>query len=324
MPMEVIHTPVLLQECLQFLCPDGAAGGKRLFLVDGTLGEGGHTEAFLRRCPGLAAAGVDADPVMLARAEERLAEFAGRVTFFHAWSDEFFRCYPAELPRPDIILCDLGISLFHYEKSGRGFSFRAGEPLDMRLDPSLPESAADIVNGRREDELADLLFRFGEERASRRIAAAIVRQRKGAPFRTAQDLAECVWHAVPPAARHGRIHPATRTFQALRIVVNRELDRLPRILDSAFSVLADHGRLGVITFHSLEDRIVKNHFRNLAKSCTCPPEMPICECGGKAAACLLTKKGVKASEEETAANPPSRSARLRVIRKIPAGEGENV
>lgn len=292
-------------------------------MVDATLGEGGHAEAFLRRYGGVSVVGVDADAVMQSRARVRLAEFGARVEFFNMWSDDFFSSYPAHLPPPELILCDLGISLFHYEASGRGFSFRAGEPLDMRLDPSLPVSAADIVNTRSESALADIFFQFGGERYSRRIAERIVLRRTGAPFKTASDLAECVYSAVPPAYRHARIHPATRTFQALRIVVNGELDRLPRILERAFSVLADGGVFGVITFHSLEDRIVKNYFRNISRGCSCPPEMPICKCGGKPRAELVTRKAVKASEAEKAANPPSRSAQLRVVKKRFYGDGSD-
>ena len=313
--MVAVHTPVLLEECLSCLCPADIAGDKSLFMVDATLGEGGHTEAFLRRCASLSVAGVDADTAILERARLRLSEFAGRVMFFNGWADAFFSEYPKELPAPDIILMDLGISLFHYEKSGRGFSFRHAEPLDMRLDSSLPKTAASIVNKMPENELSRILFEYGEERYSRRIAAAIVERRRGAPFRSAAELAECVYSVVPPSYRHGRIHPATRSFQALRIAVNGELDRLPIMLEKAFAALKSGGLFGVITFHSLEDRIVKNAFRDLAKSCTCPPEMPICECVGKARAELVTKKPAMPSEAEVADNPPSRSAKLRVIKK---------
>lgn len=316
MQMEAIHTPVLLAECLSCLCPNSADEAEEsLFMVDATLGEGGHAAAFLRRCPALSVAGVDADADILERARARLSAFGERVSFYNAWSDAFFSDYPAGLPMPDIILMDLGISLFHYEASGRGFSFRAGEPLDMRLDPSLGKTAADIVNAANERELANILFEYGEERYSRQIAAAIAERRRGAPFRTAQELAECVYSVVPPAYRHCRIHPATRTFQALRIAVNGELDRLPVMLEKAFERLKPNGTFGVITFHSLEDRIVKNAFRDLCKSCICPPEMPICECGEKPRAKMASKKPIMPSAEEVAANPPSRSAKLRVIRK---------
>ena len=314
--MEIVHTSVLLQECLTLLAPENPVS----LMVDGTLGEGGHTEAFLEKFPDLRIIGVDADVRIQARARERLSPFGDRVVFYSGWSDAFFSEYPADEKRPDIILLDLGISLFHYEKSGRGFSFRSDEPLDMRLDPNSGESAADIVNTMGETALADLIYQFGEEQYSRRIAKAIVESRKTSKFATARALADCIYGAVPGNYRHGRIHPATKTFQALRIAVNNELSRLPGLLDLAFGVLAPTGKLGVITFHSLEDRIVKNHFRNLAKACICPPEVPICRCGGRAKAALLTRKAVGPTDEEIARNSPSRSARLRVVRKIAYGD----
>jgi 16S rRNA (cytosine1402-N4)-methyltransferase len=242
------------------------------------------------------------------------------VCFYPGWSDTFFREYPAGDKRPDIILIDLGISLFHYEKSGRGFSFRTDEPLDMRLDPQSGKNAADIVNTMNETDLANLIYRFGEEQYSRRIARAICEARSSSRFTTARALADCVYAAVPANYRHGRIHPATKTFQALRIAVNEELSRLPVLLELAFSTLVPGGKFGVITFHSLEDRIVKNYFRDLGKSCTCPPEVPICTCGGVPRAEVLTKKAVSASDEEIVSNSPSRSAHLRVVRKLAHGE----
>ena len=310
--MQPVHTSVLLEECLEFLKPDAS---DNLF-VDGTLGEGGHTEAFLKRYPQLNAIGLDADVSIQERAKERLKPFGERIRFHLGWSDEFFKNYPKDSAPPNLILLDLGISMFHYVKSGRGFSFSSDEPLDMRLNPELRLSAADIVNSYNEKDLADLIFNYGEERYSRKIASRIVEQRDAAAFSTAKELADCIYKAVPQNYRHGKIHPATKTFQALRIAVNGELDRLPRLLEAAFSVLAPNGRLGVITFHSLEDRIVKFYFKELGKSCTCPENMPICKCGGRPRAEVLTKKAVKASDEEIRLNPPSRSARLRVVRKI--------
>lgn len=314
--MDIVHTSVLLSECLEMLAPDREDS----LLVDGTLGEGGHTEAFLSAYPNLRVIGIDADVRIQARARERLAPFGDRVIFYPGWSDVFFSEYPKEEKRPDRILIDLGISLFHYEKSGRGFSFRSDEPLDMRLDPATGESAADLVNRMKENDLADLIYQYGEEQYSRRIARAICETRRTAPFATAKALAECIFTSVPAAYRHGRIHPATKTFQALRIAVNEELDRLPRLLGLALDTLAPGGRFGVITFHSLEDRIVKNYFRDKSKACTCPPEVPICKCGGKPVVELLTRKALSASDEEVSRNSPSRSAKLRVVRKIPYGE----
>jgi 16S rRNA (cytosine1402-N4)-methyltransferase len=315
--MEIIHTSVMKQEVLSYLAPDGPDG----LLVDCTLGEGGHTEAFLERYAGLRAVGLDADRAIMDRARERLSRFGARVRFENRWFDEYFRAYPQDLPRPDRILMDLGISSFHYESSGRGFSFQKDEPLDMRLSSGLETSAADIVNGSGESELADLIYEYGEERFSRRIARAVVERRKTGPIRTSAELADLVREAVPAQYRHGRIHPATKTFQALRIAVNGELDRLRSALSAAVGALAPGGLIGVITFHSLEDRIVKQFFRDKRKGCTCPPDAPICNCGGKPVLEAVTKKPVVPSEEETRTNPPSRSAKLRVSRKL-RDEGE--
>ncbi|ULQ60174.1 16S rRNA (cytosine(1402)-N(4))-methyltransferase RsmH [Brucepastera parasyntrophica] len=308
---EIVHTSVLLQECLNFLAPETSGA----LMVDGTLGEGGHSEAFLSAFPDLVIIGIDADSKIQERARERLDRFGSRMRFYNGWSDDFFSGYPAGEKKPDIILLDLGISLFHYEKSGRGFSFRINDPLDMRLNSSSGKSAADIVNTYNETDLANLIYINSEERYSRVIAKKICESRKNRPFATTQELAEVIYDAVPSAYRHGRIHPATKTFQALRIAVNSELERLPGLLELAFGVLAPAGRLGVITFHSLEDRIVKNYFRLLSKACTCGPEVPICKCGGKPKAELITKKSVSPSADEILNNPPSRSARLRVLRK---------
>lgn len=314
--MDIVHTSVLLEECLSYLAPEQPGS----LMIDGTLGEGGHTEAFLTRYPDLRIIGVDADIHIQARARERLSPFAERVCFYPGWSDDFFREYPHDSKRPDLILLDLGISLFHYEKSGRGFSFRTDEPLDMRLDPRSEISAADIVNTYKETDLANLIFNYGEERYSRRIARTICEMRATAPFATARSLADCIYHAVPSQYRHGHLHPATKTFQALRIAVNGELERLPRLIDLALGVLAPGGKCGIITFHSLEDRIVKNVFRDLSKICSCPPEVPICKCGRKPKYELVLRKAASATQEEIAANPPSRSARLRVLRKINYGD----
>lgn len=314
--MEIIHTSVLLQESLTHLAPENPHS----LMIDGTLGEGGHSEAFLEAFPDLRIIGIDADVRIQSRARERLSPYGERMCFYPGWSDNFFKDYPTDEKKPDIILLDLGISLFHYEKSGRGFSFRSDEPLDMRLDPLSGESAADIVNTMKETELADLIYQFGEERYSRRIAKVICEKRSASKFATAKALADCIYSAVPSDYRHGRIHPATKTFQALRIAVNEELTRLPRLLSLALDVLVPGGKFGVITFHSLEDRIVKNYFRTMSKACICPPEVPICKCGGRPKVDLLTRKSISPSEEEISLNPPSRSARLRIVRKIAYGD----
>lgn len=314
--MEIVHTPVLLEETLKYLSPVGESFEDNPFMVDSTLGEGGHTFAFLTKFENLHIIGLDADRNIQARAKERLAVFGDRMNFHLGWFNDFYANYPTELPKPNIILFDLGISVFHYEKSGRGFSFRYDEKLDMRLNDSEGKSARDLVNSMRENDLADLIFNYSEERYSRRIARAIVECRENAPIETSKDLADVIYRSVPAAYRHGALHPATKTFQALRIAVNKELTRLPEALNSAFDCLQVGGKMGVITFHSLEDRIVKNTFRNWAKACSCPPEQPICTCGGKPKAELLTRKPVGPTEEEVEQNSPSRSAKLRVVRKL--------
>ena len=309
--MEIVHASVMTEEVLLYLKPREEDS---LFL-DCTLGEGGHSEVMLSNFPRLRVVGVDADPAILGRAKTRLAPFGERFRGYNAWFDEFFAAYPLE-ERPDRILFDLGISTFHYIRSGRGFSFQSEETLDMRLSPNLPESAADLLNTREERELADLFFELGEERYSRKIAAAVARNRSGRPAWTAKSFADLVWGAVPPSYRHGRIHPATRCFQALRIAVNHELDRLDAVLPRALGALKVGGRMGVIAFHSLEDRRVKLFFREQNKSCICPPEAPMCKCGGKRVVELVTKKAIKPREEEILANSASRSARFRVAEKV--------
>ena len=315
--MEIAHTPVLLEATLEFLAPRG----RRELMVDATMGEGGHSYAFLSRFPDLSVIGVDADPLIQAVARQRLAEFGNRVQFFSGWSQDFFAAYPAGLKKPDTVLADLGISLYHYEKSGRGFSFDGGEPLDMRLDTSRGVSAAELLARIPEKDIADILYNNAGERFSRRIARAIVQQRQHGAIATSAALSELVKGAVPSAYRHGPIHPATRTFMALRVAVNGELERLPDLLEGALGILEPGGRLGIISFHSLEDRIVKNFFRTKSKDCTCPPQAPSCSCAGRQVN-ILTGKGVTADESEARENPPSRSARLRVAEKISETEAK--
>jgi 16S rRNA (cytosine1402-N4)-methyltransferase len=238
------------------------------------------------------------------------------VSFFQGWADDFFALYPIDVPRPGISLIDWGVSLFHYEKGGRGFSFLQDEVLDMRIDRGRGEPAHAILAKKSEKEIADLLYGNAEERYSRRIARAIVRRREEGPLTTSKQLAELVMRVYPARERHSKRHPATKTFQALRIAVNTELLRLPALLESAFGILEVGGRMGVITFHSLEDRIVKNFFREGAKDCVCPPSAPICNCRGHRLLRLITSKAVSPCETEVADNPPSRSAKLRVVEKV--------
>nr|AGS54378.1 rRNA small subunit methyltransferase H [uncultured bacterium contig00015] len=309
-----VHTPVLLEETLEFLRPKG----KNELMIDCNIGEGGHSYNFLARYrdQGLKIVGIDVDNEIISIAKECLSEFEDRVYFYCGWSFDFFTDYPSEFKRPDIILFDLGVSFYHYKKSGRGFGFGQDEFLDMRLDTSSGITAADLIAKLPERELADLLFNNAGEKYSRRIAALIVNERQKATITTTSALAALVERAVPASYRKGHIHPATRTFQALRIAVNGELSRLPALLEAALRTLEPGGRLGVISFHSLEDKIVKNFFRTMNKDCTCPENAPICKCEGRRSVNILTKKGVVPQKTEIERNPPSRSARLRVVEKV--------
>ena len=314
------HTAVLLEETLKYLAPRG----RNELMIDANVGEGGHSYEFLTRfeSSALKMVGIDADSGILEVAKKRLKAFGDRIYFYSGWSHDFFAGYPSELKRPDTILFDLGISLFHYNNSGRGFSFNKDEYLDMRLDISGGVTAADLLARLPERELADLLYNNAGERYSRRIASLIVNERQSHTITTTSALAGLVERAVPAAYRHGPSHPATKTFQALRIAVNGELSRLPSLLEGALRVLEPGGRLGVISFHSLEDRIVKNFFRTMNKNCTCPENAPICKCEGRRSVNLLVKKGITAGKDEIERNPPSRSARLRVAEKVLDEDGQ--
>lgn len=295
--MEIVHYPVMHREVLENLpIPSGDS-----LMIDCTTGEGGHTSLFLSKYPSLTVIGIDRDKEIQKKATERLSGFGGRFRPVNAWFDEYLETVPSE--SADAILFDLGISMFHYVESDRGFSFRSDEPLDMRLNTGSGMSAADIVNGYSEESLADIIYRYGEERYSRRIACAIAEERAKAPIESSERLGEVIRGAVPKEYRYGRIHPATRTFQALRIEVNKELDRITPALENAIRILKKGGRVAVITFHSLEDRKVKWFFKDEAAS-----ENPRIR--------ILTKKPIIPSEEESNENPPSRSAKLRVVERI--------
>ncbi len=320
--MAIVHRPVLLEEVLSFLVPQR----EDALMVDCTLGEGGHAEAFLGRYPSLRYLGFDVDPVIQAKAVTRLAPYSDRFACRLGYFDDLLAAWDglaleALLPclggsRPDLVLFDLGISMHHYLESGRGFGFGKDEALDMRLDPQAPRGAAQIVNGEREIELARIIFEYGEERLSRRIAHAIVEARGRSRITTTAELASIVESAMPGQYRHARIHPATRTFQALRIAVNDELGRAERGIRSAAAILAPGGILAVISFHSLEDRIAKNIFKELSGRSTWEPNEPIGKEPGKVEFELLCKKPLEAGPEEAARNPASRSAKLRVIRRL--------
>jgi 16S rRNA (cytosine1402-N4)-methyltransferase len=281
--------------------------------VDATLGAGGHAWGILEAAsPNGELLGLDLDPQALEIASQRLDVFRGRVTFVQA----SFTTLSAQLEKlgwkgVQGIVLDLGVSSMQLDRPERGFSFQAEGELDMRFDPGQPLSAADMVNGAPEQQLADLIWRYGEEPQARRIARAIVQAR---PLHTTLQLAEVVRRAV--GTHHQRIHPATRTFQALRIAVNAELEAIEVVLPQAVQALGPGGRLAVISFHSLEDRIVKQFFRRESKDCICPPGQPICTCGHKASLKEITRHPVEASAAEVAENPRARSARLRVAEKI--------
>jgi 16S rRNA (cytosine1402-N4)-methyltransferase len=309
--MEIVHTSVMAKEAVEYLRPN--APGQ--LLIDATLGEGGHSESFLQTYPDLLVCGIDADPVIQAKARQRLAPFGERMRFWSGWYNDFFESYPLD-SKPDRILFDFGISIFHYVESGRGFSFSRDESLDMRLNPNAGQSVAEYLARVSVEDLANVIFQFGEERLSRRIARGIIAYRAQAAITGSKQLADIIWHSVPADYRHGRIHPATRTFQALRIHVNRELERIDAAIRGAFQVLKPGGLMGVITFHSLEDRGVKQFFRHLAQACHCPAEQPRCTCDRQPYAELLFKKALVPSAVECENNPPSRSAKFRFVRKL--------
>jgi 16S rRNA (cytosine1402-N4)-methyltransferase len=314
LPEAIIHQPVMKQEVLEYLMPRNDRG----LVIDCTLGEGGHSEAFLSQSEGIRVIGIDRDETIQRKAKNRLAAYGERVELVNSWFDTFLEEYGDQRERPAAVLFDFGISVYHYEQSSRGFSFRKDEPLDMRLDQDGALAASDIVNTYPQERLADVIFQYGEERYSRRIAAAVVEHRKREWIRSSKELADIIFHAVPKNYRHGRIHPATRTFQALRIEVNGELDRIQRSLQAAVDILEPGGRIGVISFHSLEDRIVKHTFKRLAKGCHCPPEQAECTCDGQPCVKILTKRPLTASHEEVRSNPPSRSAKFRCAQKVGA------
>jgi 16S rRNA (cytosine1402-N4)-methyltransferase len=254
---------------------------------------------------------MDVDPQALALARETLAPYGERARLIQTSYDTLTETlHEIGWDEVDGILLDLGLSSMQLDTPERGFSFQHDAPLDMRFDPNAPTSAADLVNNLPQDDLADLIYRYGEERASRRIAQAIVRAR---PLQTTLQLAAAIETVLP---RTGRTHPATRTFQALRIAVNEELDRVTNVLPQAVATLKSGGRLAIISFHSLEDRIVKEYFRKESRDCICPPRQPICTCGHKATLKEISRKPIIPGEAEIEANPRARSAKLRIAEKL--------
>ncbi len=320
-----MHLPVLLAETLHYLNADNhAVSAPRLF-IDCTLGLGGHSERLLEVSPHHHVIAFDRDAEAIAIARERLARFGDRFVPVHTDYRQLkqileeMKAEKHALPVAGI-LADLGVSSFQLNSPERGFSFRVnpGEQapsLDMRMDRSRGETAAQLLNTLSEWELADLIYQYGEEHAARRIARRIVTERDKAPIATTAQLAELVVRAIHQKG-YWRIHPATRTFQALRIAVNRELEGLEQFVADAIEVLASEGRLVILTFHSLEDRIIKQSFRFQAGTCRCPSSQPVCVCGAVPRVALLTRKAVPPSATETAANPRARSAQLRACRKL--------
>jgi 16S rRNA (cytosine1402-N4)-methyltransferase len=305
----VNHEPVLLQEIIEHLRPSRDDG----VLVDATVGLGGHAETLLRRHPRVRLIAIDRDPAALERSRERLRPFGDRVTFQQGRHEQLIDILKqCGIPQGGIsgLLADLGVSSMQLDDAARGFSFRYDAPLDMRMGPD-SRSAAELVNTLDERELAAILREYGEEPMAKRIARAIVERR---PVQTTTQLAEAIRSVKKPRPKD--IDPSTLTFQALRIAANEELTGLDRFIDDAASVSEVGSRIAIISFHSLEDRIVKRAFRRLEGECVCPPGMPVCGCGAKATVKVLTGRPLTASEEEIERNPRSRSAKLRVAERV--------
>lgn len=312
--MSYRHIPAMLNEVVNYLnCRPGNV------YVDGTLGGCGHARAICEKIfPGGRFIGIDQDIDAISNAETVLKDYTSNIHLFHGnfiSLPEFLT--QLEIDRVDGILLDLGLSLHHIENSGRGFSFRKDEPLDMRMDIQSPQTAENLINNLSQSELQKLFKEYGEERRAKQITRKIIKIRRQKKIQTSRQLAQIIVDSIPAqAAFKQKIHPATRVFMALRIAVNRELERLETFLEYAVDLLNPGGRLCVLAFHSLEDRIVKQRFKALEKGCTCPPQLPQCVCGQEPQLRILTKKVVRPTAEEIAANPKARSTRLRAAEKI--------
>ena len=310
--MEFHHISVLLNECIDNLNikPDG-------IYVDGTMGGGGHSLEIANRLTTGRLICIDQDPNAHEAAGKRLAEYKDRITFVR---DNFGNIKSIldslGIEKIDGMLLDIGVSSHQLDEAERGFSYQQDAPLDMRMNPDRPFSAYDVVNGYDEDELDRVIFTYGEERWARRIAQFIVKERENKPIETTGELVDIIKKAVPKGARKDGPHPAKRTFQAIRIEVNGELEVLQRAIDDVAARLAVGGRLCIITFHSLEDRIVKEAFRKQENPCICPPQFPVCVCGKKPLGRVITRKPILPSKEELEENPRSRSAKLRVLEGV--------
>jgi 16S rRNA (cytosine1402-N4)-methyltransferase len=309
--MEYIHKPVLLRECIEALQirPDG-------IYVDGTLGRAGHSIEIAQRLTTGRLVCIDRDQAAIEAAKIRLAPWMDHVTLIHSnFSELDTVLQEAGTDGADGMLFDLGVSSPQLDDASRGFSYMQDAPLDMRMDMDAPLTAYEVVNTWSQEELRRILYEYGEERYAPAIARAILRARETAPVQTTLELVEIIKSAMPPAALREKQHPAKRSFQAIRIAVNGELDALPPMLHAAVNGLNPGGRLAVITFHSLEDRIVKRALAEMARGCTCPPEFPVCVCGKKPAIKLVTRKPVVSGSDELKENPRARSAKLRVAEK---------
>ena len=309
---EFHHVSVLLEECIEALNikPDG-------IYVDGTLGGAGHSSRIAAKLTTGRLIGIDRDPVALEAAGERLKPFADRVTLVHSNFDEMDTVLKdLGISGVDGILMDLGVSSPQLDDGARGFSYMVDAPLDMRMNSEDTLDARQIVNGWSYEELKRILYDYGEERYAPRIAAAICKRREEAPIETTLELVDIIRGAMPAAALREKQHPAKRSFQAIRIAVNDELGSVERVMKRAVPCLNPGGRLAVITFHSLEDRIVKNAMAEAAKGCICPREFPVCVCGRKPQVKIITRKPITSTEAELAANPRARSAKLRVCEKL--------
>ena len=310
--MEYTHKPVLLQECLEGLNlrPDG-------IYVDGTLGRAGHSRAIARRLAGGRLICIDRDQAALDAAPGRLEGLMDRVTLVHGnFGDLASLLGGLGVAGVDGMLFDLGVSSPQLDDGSRGFSYQHDAPLDMRMDRSAPLTAYDVVNGWPQEELRRILWQYGEERYAGPIAGAIVLRREQAPIQTTGQLAEVIRQAMPAKARREKQHPAKRSFQAIRIAVNDELGEVERMLACAPDLLNPGGRLAVISFHSLEDRLVKTAFAQWARGCTCPPDFPVCACGKKPRMKLIGRRPIVAGPDELDDNPRARSAKLRLAEKL--------
>lgn len=309
---EFHHVSVLLQECLDGLNikPDG-------IYADGTLGGAGHSSQIAKRLTTGRLIGIDRDPVALKAAGERLKPFERNVTLVHSnFSDMAQVLKELGIPGVDGILLDLGVSSPQLDDGARGFSYMADAPLDMRMNAQDALSAETVVNTWSQEELKRILYTYGEERYAPQIASAICHRREQSPIRTTLELVDIIRSAMPPAALREKQHPAKRSFQAIRIAVNDELGAVEKIMADAIDLLNPGGRLAIITFHSLEDRIVKNGMAEAAKGCTCPPSFPVCVCGKKPKVKLISRKPITSTEEELNQNPRARSAKLRVCERL--------